>query len=523
MEPSPPSDLAPILAAASDFSSYPGSQTDASAEEFLDRFPLPAIFSLLQTEADVPGLEATIVGCLDRVFKTRYGASVLLQYLPFLQAGLQANSQMVRCLACKAVSYILESTEDKGIVVKNLVGYDIYSLLIDCLIKGNEETSAASLNAIKNIARCPEGMSVIFPATSEGSIQLEVVAAHCSSLGRIRVLALIKELFSLSSSAASAVYDANLLQLFEAEIYKSDDMLTTMSALELLYELVESPHSSKFLLKTALLQKLTDTISNASIDCVLRSRAISISGRLLSSPDSYTDVEESRVTSLLLAIDRRLKLLESLDANECESALEALGQIGTSTHGAVLLLTSSTIVARHVFEIAFGHEGRGKQLAALHALGDICGVNRPEDSMLLNNNAEECLKRLFYSTAARTSKLTPSGLLLSVLQQEPDIRLAAYRLISSLVVRPWCLKEVCSKRDIITIVTDANIEGTKNGMDARFHCCTAINSALLASNLLNDASIAESAAKLQEAVRRGPYLAKKHIEPQPLVVTADRF
>lgn len=230
--------------------------------------------------------------------------------------------------------------------MKNLVGYDIYSLLIDCLIKGNEETSAASLDAIKNIAQCPEGMSIILPATNEGSTQLKDVAAHCSSLGRIRVLALIKELFSLSSSAASAVYDANLLKLFEVEIYESDDILTTLSALELLYELVESPHSSGFLLKTALLQKLTDTISNASIDCVLRSRAILISGRLLSSPDSYTDLDESRVTSLLLAIDGRLKLLESLDANECESALEALGQIGTTTRGAVLLLTSSTIVAR---------------------------------------------------------------------------------------------------------------------------------------------------------------------------------
>lgn len=54
--------------------------------------------------------------------------------------------------------------------------------------------------------------------------------------GRIRVLALIKELFSFSSSVASAVYEANLLKLFEEEINRRDDMLTTLSALELLYE-----------------------------------------------------------------------------------------------------------------------------------------------------------------------------------------------------------------------------------------------------------------------------------------------
>lgn len=53
---------------------------------------------------------------------------------------------------------------------------------------------------------------------------------------RIRILALVAKLFALSSSLATAVYSSNLLNLFEVEINNGHDMLTTLSALELLYE-----------------------------------------------------------------------------------------------------------------------------------------------------------------------------------------------------------------------------------------------------------------------------------------------
>jgi len=46
--------------------------------------------------------------------------------------------------------------------------------------------------------------------------------------------------------------------------------------------------------------------------------------------------------------------------------------------------------------------------AALHAFGSICGVDRQEDQMKLDGQAEEYLKRLVYTTAANSSKLTPS-------------------------------------------------------------------------------------------------------------------
>jgi len=99
-----------------------------------------------------------------------------------------------------------------------------------------------------------------------------------------------------------------------------------------------------------------------------------------------------------------------------------------------------------------------------------------------------------------------------------------YRVITGMVARLWFLMEICSKQEIINIVTDASTETTKIGMEARYKCCQSIHKAFVSSSkLLNDPALAGLAAKLQEAVRRGPYLARKHVEAQPVVVTADRF
>lgn len=46
--------------------------------------------------------------------------------------------------------------------------------------------------------------------------------------------------------------------------------------------------------------------------------------------------------------------------------------------------------------------------AALHALGNISGETRSKNSIILNAEAEENLRRLIYETATRSSKLTPS-------------------------------------------------------------------------------------------------------------------
>ncbi|KAK9268414.1 hypothetical protein L1049_000164 [Liquidambar formosana] len=398
-----------LLEAASEFAHHLGVQTDASAKDFLDRFPLPVILSALQTKADVPGLENTLVACLERIFKTKYGAAFIPQYMAFLQVGLRADSQAVRGLACNTVSSLLESIGENTISTAQLVNeYDLYPLLLDCLINGNEQVSTASMDAIKNLACSPEGMAIIFPANSDEATHLRSLAARCSSLGRVRILALIVKLFSISTSVASVIFNSNLLSLFEAEVSNTNDMLVTLNVLELLYELAEIQHGTEFLSRTTLLHLLSSIISNTSVGSILRCRAMMISGRLLCKENVFMFIDESSVKTVILATDGRLGSLESLDTDECESALEALGQIGSSIQGAALLFSSSPPPARHVIDAAFDRQGHGKQLPALHALGYISGEARSENNRILNGDAEESLRRLIYETASKSSRLTPS-------------------------------------------------------------------------------------------------------------------
>jgi 26S proteasome non-ATPase regulatory subunit 5 len=514
-----------LLEAASDFAHNPGFLSDASTQEFLNRFPLPVIINALQTKGDVPGLENALVASLEKIFATKYGASLIPQYMPFVVVGLGADSQKVRHIACKTVSSLLEYSDETNVsATRLLVEYDVYPLLLKCLIDGDEQVATASMDAIRKLAGSPERLGIVFPANANETTHLRNVAAGCSSLGRVRVLALVVKLFSISSSVASAVYNSNLLSLLEAELSNENDTLVTLNVLELFYELAENQHSTEFLSRTTLLQILTSVISNMSIGSILRARAMTIIGRLLSKEDFFMFTDESSVETVISAVDGRLGLLESQDADEFECTVEALGQIGTTIRGATLLLTSSPPTARHVVDAAFDQHGRGKQLAALHALGNVTGETRSESNRMLNIDAEERLRLLIYEAASKSSKLTPSGLLLSVLQQESEIRLAGYRLITGLVARPWCLMEICSRQEIINIVTDPYAETTKIGMEARHNCCQAISKALLSSpKLTSDPALAGIAAKLDEAIRRGPYLARKNSEAQPAVATADRF
>ncbi|KAG5546186.1 hypothetical protein RHGRI_018385 [Rhododendron griersonianum] len=506
-----------LLEAASVFAHDPGFLSDASTQEFLFRFPLPVIINALQTKSDVTGLENALVACLERIFGTKYGASLIPQYMPFVIVGLGADSQKVRYITCKTVSCLLEYSDETSISAARLVvEYDVYPLLLKCLIDGFLPSEV-----LDKLFFCLHDLKKVInlnPISNIDSLKAR------TAKGRVRVLALIVKLFSISSSMASVVYNSNLLSLLEAELRNVNDTLVTLSVLELFYELAEIQHSTEFLSRTTLLQILASLISNGSIGSILRARSMTIIGRLLSKEDVFTFIDESSVKTVISAIDGRLGLLESGDADEFECTVEALGQIGMTIQGATVLLSNTPPTARHVVDAAFDQHGRGKQLAALHALGNIAGEPRSESNRILNVNAEESLRFLIYETASKSSKFAPSGLLLSVLQQESEIRLAGYRLITGLVARPWCLMEICSRQEIINIVTDPFTETTKIGMEVRHNCCQAVSKALLSSpKLTSDPALAGIAAKLDEAVRRGPYLARKNSEAQPAVMTAERF
>ncbi|CAN6483604.1 unnamed protein product [Victoria cruziana] len=433
------SNLSLLLKASADFASYPGQHNDASVKEFLDQFPLPLLFSALSLKSDVPEVESSLVSCLEMIFRTKYGISHVPEYMDFVCVGLSANSQRVRCLACEAVANFLENDYANGKAAELLTKHGAYPLLIDCLLHGEEQVSISSIRAIVNLSKTLSGIGVIFPTNVDDPTHLKNVIKHSPSLARIRAFSLIAKLFS-TPAAASVVNSSGLLDLLVLEVNNSNDVLMTLSTLEILYEIASSPHGSEYLLGTTLLQLLTSLIRN-SAESVLRSRSLMICGRLLSSCDMFSMIGE------------------------------------TTYEGAELLFSSTFPMVKHVMEAAFKQKNRSNQL----------------------------------------------GILLSVLRQDPEVRLAAYRVITGLVVRTWCLLEICLKHEIIDIVTDAFSESTKYGMDVRHECCLAITNALATRCDLDDPSLSGIASKVQEAVKRGPYLGKKQAEAQPIVVPAERF
>ncbi|KOM49583.1 hypothetical protein LR48_Vigan08g041000 [Vigna angularis] len=58
-------------------------------------------------------------------------------------------------------------------------------------------------------------------------------------------------------------------------------------------------------------------------------------------------------------------------------------------------------------------------------------------------------------------------------------------------------------------------------MEARYNCCKAIYQTLTLSDSVS--AFTDIYAKLEKAVKMGPYLVKSHAEPQPVVETAERF
>nr|VDD46343.1 unnamed protein product [Brassica oleracea] len=532
-------DVNQLFDAAFEFAHYPGPQGDSSVKEFLDRFPLPVIFNALQTERDIPGFENTLVTCLERVFKTKYGASLIPHYMPVLQAGLKSNSAVVKSLACKTVTSLLENRDANDVSpVQLIVSNGIYPLLLEYIIKSDDEVANAASETIKSLARFPDAMSVIFPTDTNDATHLGNLAARSSSLARVRVLSLIVKLFSISPHVASAVKNSGLLDLLEAEMKGTKDTLVILNVLELYYELMEVEHSSEFVPQTSLIQMFCSIISGTSVDLFLKLRAMMISGRLLSRENIYNTVDETckivffsvttltfvpnpGVKALISAIDASLESPEMNDTDAHEAALDALGQIGSTTRGANLVLSTTPPAARHVVASAFDRNALGRQLAALHALAYIAGETRPKSSRIVDEKAEENLRCLIYDVAAQSTKLTPSGLFLSVLQQSSEMRLAGYRTLAALVSRPWGLMEILSKEEIINIVTDATIETAKIAMEGRYNCCKAIHEAFLCSNFVDDPRRLKTGEKLREAVRSGPYMSKKYRDARPEVMMAE--
>ncbi|CAI6010223.1 unnamed protein product [Closterium sp. NIES-65] len=242
---------------------------------------------------------------------------------------------------------------------------------------------------------------------------------------------------------------------------------------------------------------------------------------------------------------------QHVPAETVEGFFDALATYARSTHGTRLLLNPRRHIISFVLKRAFGGCGPHTSLhtASLHALASVFGADRVEGSepvqivpvhathsgisgvdegggegggmdLEVGDDGETKLKEETFAAAAKApGGPTLAGVFVSLLKRSEEIRVAVYRLLAAVVEREWAAVELCGDWGLVQMVTDAQAERHKAAMDWRHSCCVAMSTAAEAQH----ASISfNCTAQLAEAVRRGPYLRPREIEPRPIVVTDER-
>ncbi|EFJ23338.1 hypothetical protein SELMODRAFT_442892 [Selaginella moellendorffii] len=498
-----------LLVEASDLAAHPGALPESSVSDFLAKYPFPVLFSVLST-AETPELVSAIVNAVEKILQSPFGHSMLIGVLPYANAGLNAASPQIRRLACFSITKYLEDGDSSS--VQTAADAGIMDPLLSTICDEDSSVAKEASDAIENLAKSSAGLEVIFGASQNS---LKELAIHGSSLVQIRALSLAARIFGLSDVAAAAVQTSGILSVLEGQLKNSSDTLAQLNAFEILSELAETPAGARLLLAGTFVSQLVFWIQNAEVDSMVRSRSMQVASRLIktiSEPDALQIIDA--IGNCLGRVENFARSSERWDKDEKDAALDALGQIGSFSHGAqVLLLRGARPPALYVVHSAFKPE-----LAGIHALALIAGSER--EDVLLNEQAENVLRDLIFDAIHVSSQKTLSNSLLHLLKQTAELRQAVYRLLVPLASRTWCLLEVSSNDGLVDFIVDSRIESSKQGMEWRHACCAALATGLRQAILSVRGDTLE---KLNEAARRGPYLSKDHAQAIPVVATQERF
>ncbi|KAI5069433.1 hypothetical protein GOP47_0015734 [Adiantum capillus-veneris] len=512
-------DLSALRSDASLLYSTPGLPSDAVADQFLNRYPLPALFRALEAGDE---LKNTLIPTLEKIFNTQAGGLALLQSLPYAAAGLETRSPSIRRMTCLGISKLIERSSDNEATLQALVSSNLTVLLLNTVTDRDESVASAGMEAIQNLAKTSFGTSVLFTGKQATAERLKDLVFNGQSLVRIRIFSIIASLFKTSKQVVLAIEESGVLRGLELELCNKDDVLAQMNALELLHEIALTSDGANFVVNGGLLQRLISTMGSTEVDPLVRSQSMMVAARLISPEGSgISVVPKLDAMSIVTSVNTYLRTLESSQIREREAAIDALGRIGMSKGGAELLLEASSGAAL-IIKAALGQKGGSEQLVSFHALAFIGGSERTEGP-LLSNQAEELLRDLIFAGLNSSSRHSISELIQWLLQQAYETRLAVYRLIVPFAARSWFLRDVCSNDEVVNFLTDPHSEQSKEGMEWRHACCVAISTSLRNFDQVIQTKLQEVLEKFQTAVMRGPYLARDKPEARPLVVTQERF
>lgn len=468
-----------------------GRVDNEQAQSFFSRFPLDRYMAPSAIAAFDGHQLQDVTACLAKLLTgTDAGALVLASASPLVEAALAAPQPPLRRLGCEVLPTLVglpaTGTEaDRQRWAARLVDMvsDADTGVATCAQRGVERYAASG----------PQALAALLDASTPCGRSLAQLARSQTPSIQLRAMSCVAAVGSASEAASLAVQRSGLLQPLLAGLAAPDDALACMAALALVKDLVDgSPPAVAALLYRELLPNMPPLLA----DPTLRSMALPVAaslahgslawrqqhGAAAPGPDAMQTDELSFIESVLSAIRLALDDRRNEGPEAEASALDAAGLLGVSATGAELLSRDAALI-RSIAERAMDRAPTPDvKIAALHAAASIAGLERAAEAQtrvtaMLPEPMEAALRAAVYSAAASCSGQSPSEAMLALLHQPfAELRVAVYRFMSALALRPWFAAEVSHHAELKSRLLGAGAEAGPGPTQWRHSCVMSLYS-----------------------------------------------
>ncbi|KAK9825186.1 hypothetical protein WJX81_004947 [Elliptochloris bilobata] len=497
----------------------PGQLSEDAARAFLSLHPLPEIFERLQAGGLSAAAVADTAAALEKLFDTRCGQELLSAATPYALAALTAAAPQLRRLGAKHIGRMLLRAGQPAAAAGSGGAAAAPTLAAAALAGalGDPDTGVAAEASAALVAAGGVERGVALLVAPEGARpQLQRALEDPKATVRLRALALLAALASRGAAQTAAVRASGLLRPLANELAATEDLLGCSAALALLGDLAGGSPGGASALLAEVAPQLDALLSHP--EALLRCQALKVAANLLatSAEDdaaSHMDVDgaasdgaagqASGIRDLATPRPRLLQQLGAILARDgpavagsnpnsnpalvltlTTTALDAAGLLGATRAGADLLLADTRVTAA-LAAFALQDSGRTEErTAALHALATAGGAERAGGvaaalaarRAALVPPAEAALRgAVFRAAAARAGAPTPAEPLLAALRQpDLELRVAAYRMVLALGLRPWGVVAVGEHAGLRERLLDSRAESARQGCEWRFAALQAL-------------------------------------------------
>lgn len=471
-----------------------------------------------------------LCAALSRVFRTDMGWSLLRGAAAYIDAALgAAGSVPLRRLGCKQLGRLLAEDEPAG--------PDVTDRRVSQLLGALQDTdvSVAAVAEATLVAYTSSDPSRLAALLSEATVSGRAVRALASSRDttvRMRLLSTLAGAAAASADAGAVLASSGIAQQLLKELENAgSDPLAALAALSLLRDLADGCGCGVAGVLAGLVAPRLPALAAAgpALSGALPLVA-DLLARALEAPQAGAGTHPTAVLAtagpLLSAVASTLDPSGDADAESEAAALDAAARLALPAAGAELLASAPAPVVDWIAGRALGRApSPAIRVAALHCWAHLSGLERAgdtqrRDAALLSPPSEARLRSaVFAACAASGAPQPPAEALLAQLKHPfPDVRVAAYRFLTAMALRPWFAAEVANCVELMARLTDPAAEIGQQACAWRHSAILALASACqaaatgaadagsdAAAGAVHRSVLAAAAPAVMAAARQGPF------------------